>query len=77
LHDSSCLDNANVEVHLESSLDRAKNGGQVVHPRVATRRQHPMQALDGLVSQHGERVKANRCVHEVSQDEASCIGLPI
>ena len=58
-----------VNLDLERALDSRKHGRDVAHGWVARLRQHPVQALGGLVNFLGQRLEADRGIHKVTQDQ--------
>ena len=71
------LDGVRPNVHLQPLANHAEDGGQIVHRRIASFRKHPMQALGRLRRLRGEFFEADRCVDEVTQDEAGGAWLAI
>jgi hypothetical protein len=67
---ASCCDRIRLKTHIQAVSNRTKNRNQIVHPGVARREQHPVQALAGLGLQSGELFKPDGHVNEVEQDDA-------
>jgi len=57
------------DLDLERTLDGGKDCRDISHGRVARLRQHPVQALGGLVNFLGQRLEANGSVYKIAQDQ--------
>ena len=59
----------NFKTDLKAAANRAENGRQVIHARIALGRQHTLQALAGLICQFGQLLESERRIHEVTKNE--------
>src|SRR5216684_993267 len=60
----------NSKSHFQTAANRAENGGQVIHARIAFGREHAMQALTGSFGHFCKLLETKRCIHKVSKNNA-------